>query len=124
MSVRRVLIVDDDPHVRALLETTLSPETCEVIQAADGDEALQRASEWLPDLVLLDWWMPRVSGEEVLAELKRRLPLVRVIVLTAEIQTHHRDQARQLGADLFLTKPFSPLQLLEAIERLLPLKEG
>lgn len=120
MSARRVLIVDDDPAVRALLETTLPVEEYEIAQAGDGQEALDLARERTPSLVLLDWRMPRLSGAEVLAELKRTLPAVPVIVLTAEIQSRHRDEARRLGADLFLTKPFSPLELLEAIERLLP----
>jgi len=120
MSACRVLIVDDDPAVRALLATTLPPERYEIAQAADGREALELARKRAPSLVLLDWRIPRLSGAEVLAELKRTLPAVPVIVLTAEIQSRHRHEARRLGADLFLTKPFSPLELLEAIERLLP----
>lgn len=74
----------------------------------------------MPDLVLLDWKMPGRSGSEVLDELKRSYPDLPVIVLTAEIQEHHRVLAESLGVDVFLTKPFSPLELLETVERLLP----
>lgn len=72
----------------------------------------------MPDLVLLDWRMPERSGAEVLAETKRRHPDLPVIVLTAEGE-RHRPEAETLGVDEFLTKPFSPLQLLDAVERLL-----
>ena len=120
MSNHSVLVVDDDDSLRRLLQLTLPRDGFEVVEASDGQEALDVVRDGhVPDLVLLDWKMPGRSGAEVLEELKERHPHVRVIVLTAEIQPRHRVQAESLGADYFLTKPFSPLQLLGAVEHLL-----
>ena len=96
----RVVLIDDD----------------EVSEAADGDIALAVAEVQRPDLVLLDWRMPTVSGETVLTELKARYPHVAVVVLTVEGE--QRSRAGELGADAFLTKPFSPLELLRTVEQL------
>ncbi len=113
------MLVDDDATLRTLLRVTLPSDGFEVVEAADGAEALQLLDERPPDLVVLDWNMPERSGAEVLAELKRRDALVPVIVLTAERDKRPRAVARMLGADEFLTKPFSPLRLLDAIDRLI-----
>ena len=115
MSRSRVLVVDDDPAVRKLLRTTFGGDELEIAEAADGATALALAQACAPELVVLDWNMPGLAGDEVLAELKRGLPDVRVIVLTAD----GRVRARALAADVFLTKPFSPLELLATIDRLL-----
>ncbi len=114
-----VMLVDDDATLRTLLRVTLPSDGFDVIEAADGAEALQLLDEQLPDLVVLDWNMPERSGAEVLAALKRRDASVPVIVLTAGHDERRRAVARTLGADEFLTKPFSPLRLLDAIERLI-----
>lgn len=119
MSQRRLVIADDDETIRALLRMTLAEEEYDIVEAADGNEALERVAEGRPDLVLLDWKMPGQHGSLVLDELKARHPTLPVIVLTAEQQDHHRALAESLRADAFLTKPFSPLELLETIERLL-----
>ncbi len=118
MTERRVLVVDDDAAIRALLATTLPRDEYEVVQAADGEEALARLAEEAPSLVLLDWRMPGLSGDQVLAELKRRFPEVPVIVLTGEREAERWAERRRLRASLFLSKPFSPLELLAAVERL------
>jgi DNA-binding response OmpR family regulator len=115
-----VLIVDDDRVIRSLLLMTLPDEGFDLVEAQDGDEALQLTEEQASALVLLDWRMPGLSGAEVLPELKRRHPETPVIVLTAEPETKAKAQAESLGADVFMTKPFSPLQLLATIEQLLP----
>lgn len=119
MSARRILIVDDDESVRSLLRLTLPAEGHEVVEARDGDHALELVSASVPDLVLLDWRMPGRPGADILSELKARYPAVQVVVLTAELANEQRELAESLGADAFLTKPFSPLQLLEIVERLL-----
>jgi CheY-like chemotaxis protein len=116
---RRILIVDDDESVRSLLRATLPPEDYEIEEAVDGDQALTNLEGRTPDLVLLDWQMPGRHGALVLEELKQRYPTLPVIVLTAEIAAHHRNLAEALRVDVFLTKPFSPLELLETVERLL-----
>jgi DNA-binding response OmpR family regulator len=121
------MIVDDDESVRSLLRMTLAEDEYEIDEATDGEQALRLLERAVPDLVLLDWKMPERHGSLVLDELKRRYPQLPVIVLTAEIAEHHRSLAEALNVDVFLTKPFSPLELLETIERLLgehPLDEA
>ena len=113
------MIVDDDESVRSLLRMTLPEGEYEIEEATDGEEALTLLASHVPDLVLLDWKMPGRHGSLVLDELKRRHPQLPVIVLTAEVAEHHRNLAESLKVDVFLTKPFSPLELLETIERLL-----
>ena len=127
MTPRRIMIVDDDESVRSLLRMTLAEDEYEIDEATDGEDALRLLERAVPDLVLLDWKMPERHGSLVLDELKRRYPQLPVIVLTAEIAEHHRSLAEALNVDVFLTKPFSPLELLETIERLLgehPLDEA
>ncbi|MGB2874587.1 MAG: response regulator [Gaiellaceae bacterium] len=117
--MKRVLVVDDDESIRTLLRMTLADDAYEVTEAADGTEVMDLLDQSLPDLVLLDWKMPGRHGAFVLDDLKGRYPKLPVIVLTAEGRDTQRALADALRADAFLTKPFSPLQLLETIERLL-----
>jgi CheY-like chemotaxis protein len=115
----RVVIVDDDDEIRGLLLRTLPVDGFELLEARDGREALALIARETPDLVLLDWNMPNASGGDVLAELTRRKLDVPVIVLTANDDPRLRQIAAAHKADVFLAKPFSPLELLRAIERLL-----
>jgi two-component system phosphate regulon response regulator PhoB len=117
--MKRVLIVDDDQSIRTLLRMTLPDDAYEVIEAADGSEVADLLTQEAPDLVVLDWKMPGRHGAFVLEDLKGRNPKLPVIVLTAEGRDTQRALAEALRADAFLTKPFSPLQLLETIEQLL-----
>ncbi len=114
-SRRRILLVDDDEDVRRLLRVTFAADDFELLEAADGERALELVDEQSPELLVLDWQLPGISGGEVLAELRGRRPPPRVLVLTAN--PHAADDAA--AADAFLTKPFSPIQLLAEIERLL-----
>jgi CheY-like chemotaxis protein len=116
---RRILIVDDDESVRSLLRNTLPEMEFEIVEAADGAEALTQITAEAPDLILLDWRMPGMGGSSVLDAVKVRYPDLPVIVLTAEIAERHRALAESLKVDAFLTKPFSPLELLDTVERLL-----
>ena len=113
---REIVVVDDDDSVRALLRATLPADTFSVSEARNGAEALDVVGAGT-NLVLLDWHMPGASGGDVLTALKSQNPELPVVVLTAE--RDHSARARHLGADAFLSKPFSPLQLLGVIERLL-----
>lgn len=119
MTRRRIMIVDDDDSVRSLLRMTLPEDEYEIDEATNGEQALALLERRVPELVLLDWKMPGHHGSLVLDEFKSRHPQLPVIVLTAEIAEHHRSLAEALKVDVFLTKPFSPLELLETIERLL-----
>jgi CheY-like chemotaxis protein len=113
----RIVVIDDDIFIRRLLRLTLSTDAFEIAEASDGESALALANAQTPDLVLLDWRMPGLQGDEVLKRLKAAHPELPVLVLTAEPK--RRGAASRLGADGFLAKPFSPLELLETIERLL-----
>jgi CheY-like chemotaxis protein len=116
---RQVLLVDDDPAVRTLLRTTLPTEEYDVLEASDGGTALRLMHASTPALVVLDWQLPVRSGADVLAEIKQHLPGLPVLILTGAHDPEPRRRAAQLQADAFLTKPFSPLELLQAIDRLL-----
>lgn len=116
----RLLLVDDDDAVRSLLRMTLPAGEFVVIEAADGEEALAELGRERPDIVLLDWKLPGRSGGEVLATLRSDHPGLPVIVLTADTTARTREEATALGADTFLTKPFSPRELLGVVERLVP----
>jgi CheY-like chemotaxis protein len=113
----RVVVIDDDDFVRRLLRTTLPADAFEIAEASDGAIALALVEIQRPDLVVLDWQMPNLSGEAVLVELKDRFPTMPILVLT--VDSDQRANALHLGADAFLTKPFSPLELLRTADTLL-----
>jgi two-component system, chemotaxis family, chemotaxis protein CheY len=117
--VKRIVIVDDDDDIRELLLRTLPRDGFEILEARDGHEALALLEREELDLLLLDWNMPNATGGDVLAELARQERTVPVIVLTADDDPARREIAEALGAAAFLAKPFSPIELLNAIERLL-----
>ncbi len=120
--MKRVLIVDDQADMRRLIRLSLACEPYQVHEAADGTDALRQALALQPDLVLLDVSMPgELDGLQVCARL-RGLPALqatRVVLLTARGQAQDRDAGRQAGADAYLVKPVSPLQLIETLELLL-----
>jgi DNA-binding response OmpR family regulator len=119
---RRILVVDDEPHIARIIQLKLQEGQYEVEACHDGAQALERLRR--PDrfdVILLDIMMPRVSGLDVLASL-RSLPQhsdTPVIMLTAKGQETDRSRAAALGVSDFLTKPFSPKKLLARIEDLL-----
>jgi two-component system phosphate regulon response regulator PhoB len=117
----KVLVCDDEQVLRALVRATLDGEGHEVVEARDGDEALEQAREHSPDLIVLDMMMPGRSGIDVLAELRRDAMLCRtpVVMLSARTQLSDRETAVQSGADRYLPKPFSPLELARIVEQLL-----
>jgi CheY-like chemotaxis protein len=119
--VRTVLIVDDDPFIRRLIATTLEDvATFELVQASDGEEALALAQSRSPAIVFLDIDMPRLNGIETCRRL-RALPAsadATIVMLTAASGDEMERAAEDAGADLFLTKPFSPLELLRLVDAL------
>ncbi|MDT7834037.1 response regulator transcription factor [Aquabacterium sp. OR-4] len=119
----RVLIVDDQPDIRRLIRMTLEDEPFEVQEAANGEQALAAVASWRPDLILLDVMMPgRFDGLQVCASVRADPGSsdIRVVLLSARADSGDRAAGQAAGADEYLTKPFSPLQLLETIDRLLP----
>ena len=118
---QRILIVDDEPHIRRLLATRLDTEGYTVAEAGDGEEGLRTLPDFRPDLVILDLMMPGANGLEVLSRIRAdpehgALP---VIILTAKGQDSDRDLALAGGASDFVTKPFSPMKLLARIREIL-----
>jgi two-component system phosphate regulon response regulator PhoB len=120
----KVLVCDDEQVLRALVRATLDGSGHEVVEARDGDEALEQAREHSPDVIVLDMMMPGRSGIDVLAELRRDAMLCRtpVVMLSARTQLSDRETAVQSGADRYLPKPFSPLELAQIVEQLLEKK--
>ncbi len=116
-----VLIVDDDPFIRKLILTTLEGvSSFDLHQASDGEEAVQTARREGPRLVFLDIDMPRMDGIEA-CRLMRAEPAMngaKIVMLTASSEDSARDRAAAAGADRFLTKPFSPLDLLRLVDEL------
>jgi DNA-binding response OmpR family regulator len=113
-----ILIVDDEPVVRALLTAALEPAGCRLFESADGTEALDIAWRERPELVLLDVGLPMLSGIDVCRALKTHLPPPRVLLITGNGYTEGIDGC---GADGVIVKPFDPTLVLETARRLLAL---
>ncbi len=117
MSKKIILAVDDEPNILMSIEFILDMEGYEVHTARDGDDALDAAERVRPDLILLDINMPRKDGYEVCRILRKREHMAgtKVIMLTAKGQTLERKKGLEVGADEYVTKPFSADELLSAI---------
>jgi two-component system chemotaxis response regulator CheY len=118
---RGVLVVDDDPFVRKLIATTLEDVShFDIHEACDGLEALDVARRVLPALVFLDVHMPRMNGIDTCRQLRSEdgTSGAEIVMLTAADDNSIRRAAEEAGADRFLTKPFSPLELLRLVDRL------
>ena len=116
-----VLIVDDDPFIRKLIATTLEDVAgFELVEAADGREAVEAAARERPELVFLDIEMPGLDGLEACRRLRAAPDTARatIVILTAAPRDTAERDAETAGADLFLTKPFSPLELLNLVHGL------
>lgn len=115
---KTVLIADDEPSLRRLVRTTISSDEYDLLEAVDGDQAWELARTRQPVVAVLDVRMPGRSGLAVTRAIKSdpRLASTRVILLTAHGQDEDVAAGLAAGADLYLTKPFSPLQLLTAVE--------
>jgi DNA-binding response OmpR family regulator len=121
MEKMKVLAVDDEPNILMSIEFILEMEGYQVYLARDGEEALEVAGRVRPDLVLLDVNMPRKDGYEVCRILREneQLAETKVIMLTAKGQTLERKKGLEVGADEYVTKPFSADELLQKIRALL-----
>lgn len=116
-----VLIADDEPSMRLLVRATIESDQYQVLEASDGDEAWAMIKEHKPSVVLLDVQMPGRTGLEVLAMIRSEpsLDATRVIMLTAKALKADIELGMTAGADLYLTKPFSPLDLLTRVDEAL-----
>src|SRR5216684_373288 len=115
----RILIVEDEPAMVAGLRDNFEYEGYDVISAADGAEGLDRALADNPDLVVLDVMMPRMSGLDVCKQLKARRPTLPIIMLTARGQEIDKVVGLELGADDYVTKPFSIRELMARVKAVL-----
>ncbi|MCT7955000.1 response regulator transcription factor [Laspinema palackyanum] len=115
---KKILIVDDEPHIRILMEQTLEEledEGVELLTAINGEDALNTIKAEKPELVFLDVMMPKMSGFEVCNAVKNELGIkdVYIIMLTAKGQEFDKQKGSDSGADLYMTKPFDPDEVLE-----------
>ncbi|APD07789.1 phosphate regulon transcriptional regulatory protein [Flavobacteriaceae bacterium UJ101] len=118
---KKILIVDDEPNIVMALEYAFKKNHFEVFIARDGDEALTILEQNIPDVILLDIMMPNVDGYETLKQIKQndQLKHTKVIFLSAKNKTADIDKGLSLGADLYLSKPFSIKKVLTEINELI-----
>lgn len=121
----KILAVDDEKHIVRLVQINLQKEGYEVVTASTGREALQQIERENPDLVIMDVMMPEMGGFEALQILKadEKTAQIPVIMLTAKAQDSDVFEGWKSGADLYLTKPFNPQELLTFVKRILQDKE-
>ncbi|MCB1832195.1 MAG: phosphate regulon transcriptional regulator PhoB [Geminicoccaceae bacterium] len=117
----QVMIVEDELPLQKLLAYNLKAAGYDTVQAFDGDEALMLTEERVPDLVLLDWMLPQLSGLEVCRRLRRRRETasVPIIMLTARGEEGDRLRGLETGADDYVTKPFSPAEVIARVRAVL-----
>lgn len=124
---KKILIVDDEAHLRMLIEQTLEDlqdKGVELITASNGEEALETIKTEKPNLVFLDVMMPKMSGFDVCQAVKKELGMkeVYIILLTAKGQEFDKNKGQEVGADLYMTKPFDPDALLAKAKEVLGVK--
>ena len=117
--MKRILVIEDEPQMLLGLRDNLELEGYEVETAADGEEGLQKAASFQPDLVILDVMLPRKNGFDVCRELRARSNSTPVVMLTARNQETDKVLGLELGADDYVTKPFSITELLARIRAVL-----
>lgn len=121
---QKILIVDDEAHLRMLIEQTLEDlqdHGVELLTAGNGEEALETIKAEKPNLVFLDVMMPKMSGFDVCQAVKKDLQLneVHIVLLTAKGQEFDKHRGLEVGADLYMTKPFDPDALLAKAKEVL-----
>lgn len=119
---KKILLADDEPRLLLLVKSRLEASAYEVITAADGEEALAKVASDKPDLVILDVMMPKLDGLQVCAQIKsnNNLAHIPVIILSAKNQKETILEAKKVGADSYMVKPFRPEELLAAVKNFLP----
>src|SRR5256714_14005571 len=122
----KILIVDDEPDAVEMIQFNMKAAGYDVVTAADGAEALKKARSVLPDLILLDLMLPEVDGVEVCKILRRDSQTrgIPIIMLTAKAAEIDRVLGLELGADDYVTKPFSPRELVLRIKNLMKRDQG
>jgi len=118
---KTILIADDEEDLRMLVEITLEDPAYRIVTAVDGEQAIKQIRQIRPDLVILDWMMPRLNGLEVVKLLRQDPTTVKipVVLLTANDCQEDQAEAQTLGIVAYLVKPFSPLELLHLVQEAL-----
>lgn len=116
---KKILIVDDEQPIRTLLEYNLQQAQYETISAADGEEAVQQAELEKPDLILLDLMLPKMDGLDVCKTLRQRGVDIPIIMLTAKGDEFDKVLGLEIGADDYMTKPFSPREVVARVKAVL-----
>ncbi|CAM1368884.1 response regulator transcription factor [Tenacibaculum xiamenense] len=121
MGTKRILIVDDEPNIVMSLEYAFKKKSYDVFIARDGTEAFEIAKEQSPQIILLDIMMPKMDGYETLKKIKEveHLKNAKVIFLSAKSKTNDIEKGMKLGADDYVTKPFSVKKLIEKVETMI-----
>jgi DNA-binding response OmpR family regulator len=116
----RILVVDDDPVILRLIEVNLDLEGFEVVTAERGEDAIAKARETSPDLILLDLMMPEMSGWEIAERLREddKAGMIPLVFLSARTQDEDRRRGEDLGVAGYVTKPFDPADLVATIRKL------
>ncbi len=116
-----ILVAEDQPHIRALIEFKLKNNGYRVVAVEDGEAALIKAKEMIPDMILLDVMMPMMTGFEVLAALKKIPETMNIPVLLVTAQSNENEVLKglEMGAEDYITKPFSPNELAARIKTVL-----
>jgi len=119
--VKKILIADDERSLRILISGTLEIGEFEVVEVDNGIDAIKAAQSEKPDLVILDVMMPGMTGYEVCERIKttKELKNIKVLILTAKGQQSDREAAQNAQADYYISKPFSPTELLETVKNIL-----
>ncbi len=114
-----VLVVDDSPTIRRVIDMAFSDTNCEVVSAKDGLEALKKTKEYDPDIIILDVMLPLYNGYQVCSLLKKnpKFKHIPIIMLTAKSGTIDRIRGRFAHADMYLAKPFSKEELIDAYNK-------
>lgn len=113
---KRVLVVDDEPSIVKLVQFNLEKEGYQVGVASDGEKALQMVKEMKPDLLVLDLMLPKVDGLEVCKQVRRENHHLPILMLTAKTEEFDKVLGLELGADDYMTKPFSPRELVARVK--------
>jgi len=119
----RILVADDEPHIRELVRVYLSKEGYEIESAVDGQDAVDKAQRSNPDLIVLDLMMPRLDGFEVTKAIRERSD-VPILILTVRKEDAIKVTGLELGADDYLTKPFNPKELVARVKAILRRADG
>ncbi len=115
----KILLIEDESHIRKFVNISLKREGFQVIEADSGEKGIEEAGKESPDIVILDIMLPGIDGYEVCKFLKKNYPEMGIVMLTARAQDRDKIEGLENGADHYIVKPFNPLELIAIIKSLL-----